>query len=404
MKKSLQTTVNKSFDGRLKEYSKLSKAIVLKPIKNPKSLLPLGAAFLAGVPSGEAAIIYSGVQNVSCNLPSNTNRCYVNLDLAGGNDFEIHRNVFAGDPFIQADEVPGGGFSLNGFLGTQQGNYAYPYANAAGVTIGPAGPWAFGAGQGNTLSEGNNAYPNDKWTPLPAGTTRFLGIRGVVGGNTVYGWMRLTKNGLGNFTIVDWAYENTPNTPIIAGTTVNVSLINFDGRLEGEMTKLDWKTASEVNNAGFDIERSEDGKNYKSIGWVDGKGNTPNPNSYNFDDKSIRTGKTYYYRLRQVDFSGQFEYSPLVTITVFGDGPVVSEFYPNPSGNGSVKIDFAAQLDGKWNVVAYDVAGKELRREQVQMVEGINHLSFDFSDLGSGLFFIKMDSGNEKIYRKLTID
>lgn len=403
MKKSLPTTSEKSFEEKIESYSKLSKAVVLKQLQSPKSLLSLGAAFLAGVPAGEAAIIYSGVQNVACNLANFSNRCYANIDLAGGNDFEIHRNVVGAMVFIQVDEVPGGGFSINGFHGQVAGGYVYPYANSAGGTIGPAGPWGFQAGQGNSLSD-NGFYPNHKWESLPTGTTRFLGIRGTIGGNTSYGWIRLTKNGFGNYTMVDWAYENTPNTPILAGTTVNVSLVNFDGRLEGDMTKLEWKTASEVNNAGFDIERSEDGKNYKSIGWVDGKGNTPIPNNYNFDDKTLRTGKTYYYRLRQVDFSGQFEYSPLVTITVFGDGPVVSEFYPNPSANGSVQIDFAAQLEGKWNVVAYDVAGKELRHEQVEMVEGVNHLSFDFSDLGSGLFFIKMDNGKEKIYRKLTID
>jgi len=401
MKKFQQSSANKSFEKNLKEYFKLSKAIVLKPLKNPKSLLPLGAAFLAGTPSADAVIIYSGIQNISCALAGATARCYANINQAGGNDFSFHRNHVAAQIFIQVDEIPGGGFSLNGFHAQVAGAYVYPYANAAGVNIGPAGPWGFQAGQANSLSD-NGFYPNHKWESLANGTTRFMGIRGVFASTTVYGWMRLTKNSFGNYTIVDWAFENT-GASILTGATAAVSLAAFDGRLQANDMHLTWRTAEEVNNAGFEVERSEDGINFRSIAWVDGYGTTTDFKDYYYDDKNLREGKTYYYRLRQVDNTGEFHFSPIVTATLFGDGPVVSEFYPNPSATGLVSIDFAAQQEGNWSVVVYDVAGKELRREEVAVTEGVNPLSFDFSGMLSGLYFIKMENGHEKLYRRLTI-
>ncbi len=403
MKTTQPSAAALAFEQKIKDYGKLSKAIIRSPLSNPKSLLTLGAAFLAGVPSGDAAIVYSGIQNVNCALGGATARCYANINNAGGNDFSFHRNHVAAQIFIQVDEIPGGGFSINAFHALGAGGYAYPYANAAGVNIGPGGPWAFNAGQANSLSD-NGFSPNHQWESLANGTTRFMGIRGTIGGNTHYGWMRLTKNSFGNYTIVDWAYDNTPNTPILTGATVAVSLVDFDGRLQANDMHLTWRTAGENNNAGFDVERSEDGKTFHSIAWVDGHGTTTDFKDYYYDDKNLRTGKTYYYRLRQIDHNGEFQFSPLVTVTLFGDGPVVSEFYPNPSAIGKVHLDFSAKEDGEWTAVAYDVAGKELRREQVAVTEGVNSLQFDFSGLGSGLFFIKMDNGQEKLYRKLTIE
>jgi uncharacterized repeat protein (TIGR01451 family) len=216
-------TKSLSLDEMLKNYLDNAESLLCNPIKSAKTIIPLGSALLAGMNAMDAQIVYSGTQNINCGLAGNTNRCYANINLAGGNDFEIHRNHAFGNQFIQVDEVAGGGFSINGFHAKVQGTYVYPYANAAGVTIGPSGPWGFQAGQANSLSEVNNAYPNDVWTPLANGTTRFVGIRGTLSGQTRYGWIRLTKNGFGNYTIVDWAYNATPNAPIMTGQTASLT-------------------------------------------------------------------------------------------------------------------------------------------------------------------------------------
>jgi hypothetical protein len=384
-------------------YTKLSKSILSKPFKQPQHLLPLGAAFLAGMPVADAQIVYSGAQNVACALAGNTNRCYANINGAGGNDLEIHRNHAFGNQFIQIDEVVGGGFAINGFHAKVQGTYVYPYANVSGVNIGPGGPWGFQAGQANSLSEINNAYPNDAWTPLGSGTTRFIGIRGLVGGQTKYGWVRLTKNGFGNHTIVDWAFNSTTNGTIITGQTAPIEMVAFDYQVKGNDVQLNWRTSSEVNNAGFHIERSEDGRNFSPIAWVDGSGSTTESKDYYYDDKDLRTGKTYYYRLRQVDIDGTFELSPVISTTLFGNGPVVGEFFPNPAAAGNVALSFAAKRDGQLTATLFDGAGKEIQKNIMDLTEGLNDLTFDYSKLRAGVYFVKLENGYEKVYRRLAI-
>lgn len=199
----------KTTNSRLESYLTQSKAILnnFSTIQK-KSPISFGTAFLGVLGGMNAQIVYSDIQNINCNLPNHSNRCYADINNAGGNDFEIHRNVVGANVFIQVDEVLGGGFMINGFHAQLEAGYVYPYANASNVNIGPALPWNFQVGQANSLSD-NGVYPNHKWEPLPNGTTRFIGIRGTISGDTKYGWIRLTKNSFGNYTIVDWAYESS---------------------------------------------------------------------------------------------------------------------------------------------------------------------------------------------------
>lgn len=209
-----------AIESRLDAYFKLSSALALKPVSHAKTIMPLGVAMFGALSAMDAQIVYSGPQNVSCALGGGASRCYANIDGVGGNDFEIIRNPAVGNVFIQVDEkIVGADFAINGFNAQLVGRYVYPFALAADAVIGVGGPWAFQTGQANSLSELNGAYPNHKWENLAPGTTRFLGIRGIKDGGTKYGWIRLTKNGFGNYTIVDWAYNSTTDASIKAGQT-----------------------------------------------------------------------------------------------------------------------------------------------------------------------------------------
>jgi Secretion system C-terminal sorting domain len=404
LKHSPNNQPSSHLDSKLKNYTTLSKALLLAPLKNPKYTLTLGAAFLSGLSATHAGIIYSGVQNVSCALAGNSNRCYANINNAGGNDFEMHRNHVGAQVFIQVDEVPGGGFEINGFHAQFVGGYAYPYANAAGVVIGPAVPWGFNAGQANSLSD-NGFYPNHKWEALANGTTRFIGIRGLVGGQTRYGWMRLTKNSFGNYTIVDWAYETT-GASITTGVTLGtlpVEMVSFSVKEMNKSAVLSWATESEQNNAGFDIEKSEDGISFRTIGWVPGKGNSASRQEYLYDDKNIRSGKTFYYRLRQVDIDGRFKYSSIDQLTIANDGSMAGDFYPNPTSNGKVVLDFSAIENGSLQVEVFDASGKQHKQLKVAVTKGNNSLNFNFSGLAAGTYYVKMEGTSGRIYRTLVI-
>jgi len=105
-----------------------------------------------------------------------------------------------------------------------------------------------------------------------------------------------------------------------------VTLVSFNGKSESNQTKLTWKTTSETNNKGFEIERSADARTFEKIGFVDGSGDTKENQFYHFTDLSPLAKS--YYRLKQLDYDGQFEYSSVIVVK--GDGAIV-KIYPNPA-------------------------------------------------------------------------
>jgi hypothetical protein len=129
---------------------------------------------------------------------------------------------------------------------------------------------------------------------------------------------------------------------------------------------LTWSTCSEINNAGFDIERRIEDPvkkqfgEWSKIGFVRGSGTTNETKHYSFEDKKLNTGK-YQYRLKQVDYNNNFEYYQLTNPSVMEIGmPVtfdVSQNYPNPS-NPRTKIDYQIPFNGKVNLKVYDLLGK----------------------------------------------
>ena len=108
-----------------------------------------------------------------------------------------------------------------------------------------------------------------------------------------------------------------------------VELVDFDGDHRNKINHLQWTTASETNNAGFEVQRLQEDKDreYKTIGWVDAK-STLGAN-YEFKDEQITIGARYYYRLKQIDLDENFEFSPTITIEVPGKHPGLM-IYPNP--------------------------------------------------------------------------
>lgn len=105
-----------------------------------------------------------------------------------------------------------------------------------------------------------------------------------------------------------------------------VTLVSFEGKSENNQTKLVWKTTEETNNKGFEIERSTDARTFETIGFVDGNGDTKEVKTYHYTDPDPLA--ITYYRLKQLDYDGKFEYSK--TIVVRADRTNVN-IYPNPA-------------------------------------------------------------------------
>jgi hypothetical protein len=167
---------------------------------------------------------------------------------------------------------------------------------------------------------------------------------------------------------------------------------------------LQWTTASEENNAGFEVERSENGKEFKKIVFVQGSGTTLEAQTYQFADQTPRKGKTYYYRLRQVDFDGKFEYSDIVTAQIISDKIEVSELAPNPVSGNQAQLNVALPSVGKVSLQVFDVTGKLLQNNLQDLAAGAHTLNVEVAGLAAGTYFVKLTTNGENVYRKLIVE
>ncbi len=112
-----------------------------------------------------------------------------------------------------------------------------------------------------------------------------------------------------------------------------VELLSFEVRKTNDKVNLYWSTATEVNNEGFEIQRSLDGTVFEKIGWVEGNGNTDGIKEYQFIDHNINHAGNFYYRLKQMDYNGSFDYSDIVSVRIDVANISLHDFslFPNPN-------------------------------------------------------------------------
>ncbi len=172
-----------------------------------------------------------------------------------------------------------------------------------------------------------------------------------------------------------------------------VELSSFTSSVNGRNVSLNWTTATETNNSGFDIERSSVNGEWTKIGFVNGNGTTSSQKNYTFSDRDLTTGK-YNYRLKQIDFNGEFTFFNLSGEVNIGL-PVkfsLSQNYPNPF-NPSTKINYDLPVDGKVSITLYDISGREIS-ELVNEIKtaGYYTVNFNGSNLSSGTYFYRIVS------------
>jgi hypothetical protein len=184
---------------------------------------------------------------------------------------------------------------------------------------------------------------------------------------------------------------------------VPVELTSFSAQVVGESVVLNWQTASELNNSGFEIQRSTQGSELVTIGFTPGHGTTTESKNYRFVDANLSAG-TYTYRLKQVDFDGTFSYSNEVNVDV--TAPVQFELaqnYPNPF-NPSTTIKFALPQSSNVTLKVYNALGQEVSTLINQFMEsGLHTINFDASNLNSGIYFYRLDSGQFSEVKKMTL-
>ncbi|MCU0406860.1 MAG: T9SS type A sorting domain-containing protein [Ignavibacteriaceae bacterium] len=213
-----------------------------------------------------------------------------------------------------------------------------------------------------------------------------------------YAIRALVFNPTGNHTLFAGRGSGTANLGGIYEYTfsfVPVELVSFSAEVFNSDVTLSWITASELNNYGFQVERrNADSNEWTNIGFVNGNGSTTEIHYYAFSDYSLPVGK-YIYRLKQTDFSGSYEYSSEVEVTIIEalNDFTLNQNYPNPF-NPSTKISFSIPQSGYTSLKVFDVLGNEVANIfEGELSQGNYELRFDASGLSSGIYFYSLTSG-----------
>ena len=174
-----------------------------------------------------------------------------------------------------------------------------------------------------------------------------------------------------------------------------VELSSFTSSVNENKVTLNWQTYRESNNSGFKIERSVAKDKWINAGFVNANGNSNEPKDYFFTDKNLAPGK-YNYRLKQIDFNGNYEYFNLSDEVIIGipDKYELSQNYPNPF-NPVTNLEFGISESGVVSLKVYDVLGKEVKTLVNEIKQaGYYKVQFDGSSFASGVYFYELRAGS----------
>ncbi len=205
-------------------------------------------------------------------------------------------------------------------------------------------------------------------------------------------------NGINTFS--DWTLGEPVALP--------VELSSFSASVIGSAVKLNWQTATEINNYGFDVERKSNVKGqtsnvWEKIGFVNGNGNSNSPKYYSFSDASVVSG-TYAYRLKQIDNDGQSEYSKVVEVSFIKQTDFsLEQNFPNPF-NPNTSIRFSLPETGNVKLTVYNLLGQEIATLVNGVKEAGTHtINYNAEELNSGIYIYRIESNGFNEVRKMTL-
>ncbi|QQS38073.1 MAG: T9SS type A sorting domain-containing protein [Ignavibacteriales bacterium] len=270
---------------------------------------------------------------------------------------------------------------------TISSKYGMAYSNVAGDV--PA-VWVWG--QGTTANPFNTLTKINPQTgavlatylfgpyPVPVGSTSHSGI---AGGAEVCQ--------IGDKIVLILNHQNWAVTGYVLADIIPVELTSFTASSNGSDVTLNWQTATETNNHGFEVQRKI-GERFTTIGFVEGFGTTTETKDYTFTDSKVASG-TQVYRLKQIDFDGASEYSQEVEVEVITPSVfALDQNYPNPF-NPSTTISFSLAKDSRVTVKVFDVVGQEVATiVNNSFGTGSHEINFDASNLNSGVYIYRLEA------------
>ena len=187
-----------------------------------------------------------------------------------------------------------------------------------------------------------------------------------------------------------------------------MELSSFNYETPNGNVTLHWSTSSEINNAGFEVERSDvngqitDG--WSRVGFISGNGTSSASINYSFTDRNLSSGK-YNYRLKQIDYNGNYEYFSLNSYVIIGTPKnfFLGQNYPNPF-NPSTVINYNIPQDSYVKIKLYDNTGREVLTLLSEFISaGYYTINFNASDLASGIYFYNINAGKYTATNKMML-
>ncbi len=345
---------------------------------------------------------YSDASYINGNLRRQVNPTgSYDIPVGNSSNYELANialNSSAGMTYLDASFNPIGGADLDiSALGLEYGGVAVETVLDGGFwTITPnAGTTTVNYNVGLSLNGSSNAGATaDQHTVIKrTNASSDWGLYGnhnnstqLITGGTVYAF----RNNITSFSDFAIAKNNTNPLP--------VELINFDVKCRNAVANLEWVTASEINNDYFEVQKSDDGNNWQILGTVKGAGNSNAVLNYQFEDKNNNAKS--YYRLKQIDFDGKFEYSPIIVNTCYTDNNAEVIIYPNPCD------DILNISISNWNseFVKYEITnitGQIIYTSKLLITSGFAFDQIETENLKSGMYYIRLYDDTHSISKKI---
>ncbi len=214
---------------------------------------------------------------------------------------------------------------------------------------------------------------------------------------------------LENVVQFNWEYIGGGSPPygqfsedscINVNCSLPVVMLSFTGYNDDSGNHLEWQTVAEVNNLGFDVERSPDGIQWEKLSFVNGGETIQAKQNYRFNDLHPFRGRNIY-RLKQIDNDGRFQFSSIVILEADRSKESLSfDIYPNPASEGILTINLTEEVNANSTLSFYSPAGQLLREEK--LIDRTFHLNI--TNMPSGVYLICISNGNQKLYKNVVIE
>ena len=349
-------------------------------------------------------LLQSGVKNV--NYSSTPPAGYTGATGSYCVDCHSSFALNSGGGSVTVTGLPVGGYTLGGFYNTiaitinhgaadrKKWGFSMKAVDAAGNAVG-----TFNSTNSHAKRNSNDAselsHFSASTTPAGANTFTYDNLSWVAPGTNV---------GPVTFYYVGNAANNLNGNQgdyIYSGTTVislPIDLKSFTATTDNNVVALKWQTATEINSNYFDVERSDDGQFFFSLGKVNASGNTAAAVSYSFIDTKLsnNNGSQIFYRLKLVDKDGSVKYSNHISIKPIITGVTIKNIYPVViRKNDQVSVDVISDKAKALDIVIMDATGRMLQLLKTNLITGSNTIKFvPKVDNLKGMLFVKFVTPN----------